>query len=119
MAQNEVYKYADWISVPVTAADTPTVDGVKGVSGAPIRVGGLNGIIQVANGDGSNADGWVSVSLVGAWHFTVTGALTFGQPVYITSAGALTATATDNDLFGYSLTDKGAGAARAIVRLAN
>jgi hypothetical protein len=119
MAQNEVYKYADWVSVPVEDAATPTVSGTKGVSGAPIRVGGLNGIIQVGNGDGSNAAGWVSISLVGAWHFTVTGALDFGQEVYITSAGVLTATATDNDLFGYSLSEKGAGSARAIVRLAN
>jgi len=119
MAQNEVYKYADWVSVPVAAADTATVSGVKGVSGNPIRVGGLNGAIQVSNGDGSNAEGWVSVSFTGAWHFTVTGALTFGQAVYITSAGALTATATDNDLFGYALSEKGAGSGRAIVRVDN
>ena len=42
-----------------------------------------------------------------------------GTPIYITSANALSATATDNDLFGHALSTKGATAGPLTVRLAN
>ena len=56
-----------------------------------------------------NAAGYASVWLKGAHEFTVAFAIaTVGLPVYITSAGALSATATDNSLYGYALTTKAA-----------
>lgn len=94
MAKNEVYKYAEWLNLPVAS-------GV--LSGAPVMVGSIPGVAQTDR----DADGFASVATVGAFSLVVTGAIAaVGTPVYITSAGALTATATGNTLFGYALATK-------------
>ena len=111
MALNEKFRDADHLSLPVAA-------GVK--SGDPVRIGGLNGVAQTAIGEGGNAAGYASVCLKGAHEFTVAFAIaTVGLPVYITSAGALSATATDNSLYGYALTTKAAASGPLTVRIAN
>jgi len=122
VALNEVFKEGIALSLPVP-------DGT--LSGKALRIGILNavaqtdeggqtavvnGITQITGGVG-NKDNFASVSLVGAWELDVTGALTVGQAVYITGAGALTATATGNFLFGAALRAKGTGLGAAIVKI--
>jgi len=130
MARNEVYKDADYLSLPVP---------VGTLSGAPVRVGGLNGVAQVDEPTAyinaqttpdyneamsSNKPGFASVALKGAWRLPVgtTTALAIGDPVYITPANALTTTDNSgaNALFGHALSAKGTVAgASVIVRIAN
>jgi predicted RecA/RadA family phage recombinase len=128
MARNEVYKDADYLSLPV-----PT----GALSGSPVRVGGLNGVLQTNEGSvdtgsntydtaaSSNKDGYASVALKGAWRIPVatTTALAIGAPVYIVTASN-TLTTTDNTganpVFGYALSAKGTTAGQTvIVRIAN
>lgn len=98
MARNEQFFDADKLSLPVPP-------GVK--SGEPVLVGPLPGVAVTDRDEGT---GQASVWLKGAWILDVDGAVTtFGLPIYITTARALTTTATNNKLFGYSLGTKGAG----------
>jgi predicted RecA/RadA family phage recombinase len=107
MARNEVYRDADRLSLPVPP-------GVK--SGEPVLVGPLPG---VAATDRDDVTGEATVWLDGAWDLDVTGAVAgYGLPVYITSARALTTTATGNKLFGHSLGTKGAGTGSLTVAVA-
>lgn len=109
MATNETYRDGDKLSLPV--ADNT-------VSGAPVKVGSLLGVTQTKEGEGGNPDGTATVWLKGVFNLTVTGAVSnVGDPVYITSAGALNVTATDNTLFGYALATKGATAGVIPVRI--
>jgi hypothetical protein len=107
MAKNQIFDQADSVSLPV-AADT--------ASGVAVMVGALAGTTRCAEGTGGNPDGYATVDLVGAYEQTVTGALTPGAAVYITSGGALNTTASGNTLWGYSLTTKGSGAGLATIR---
>lgn len=98
MAKNRRLDKALHLSLPV-----PT--GVK--SGEPVAVGALRGLAITDR----RADGTATVWLDGSADYTVTGAVaTVGLPIYITSARALNTTATDNQLFGYSLGTKAAAA---------
>ena len=128
MARNEVYKDADYLSLPVPTGR---------LSGSAVRVGGLNGVLQtneasVDNPDGdynkapsSNEPGYASVALKGAFRIPVgtTTALAVGDPVYIvTASGNLTTTDNTgaNPLFGHALSAKGTAANQpVIVRIAN
>lgn len=122
MALNEIFKEANHLSLPVP-------DDTK--AGKPLRIGILNavaetdeggatavvnGITQITGGVG-NKDNFASVSHVGAWLLPVTGTLTVGQAVYITSANALTATASGNFLFGAALRAKGTGLGDVLVKV--
>lgn len=122
MALNEVFKEGNHLSLPVP-------DGT--LAGKALRIGILNavaetdeggttavvnGITQTTGGVG-NKDNFASVSLTGTWELDVTGALTVGQAVYITGAGALTATATGNFLFGAALRAKGTGLGPVVVKV--
>lgn len=131
MAQNEVFRDADHLSLPVPA-------GKK--AGDPVRIGGLNGVcetdranlgVATLNADGTlnpaynygggNPDGQASVWLKGAHVFTVAFAVAnVGDPVYILADGsALTGTASGNNLYGYALTTKSAPSGPLTVRIAN
>lgn len=133
MARNEVYKNADYLSLPVPTGT---------LSGAAVRVGGLNGVAQTNEGSvdraardsaiggsgyygpaspSSNEEGFASVALKGAFRLQVagTGTLAVGAPVYITGANALTTVATDNQVFGHALSAKGNTPGSVIVRIAN
>jgi predicted RecA/RadA family phage recombinase len=129
MARNEVYKDADYLSLPVPAGT---------LSGAAVRVGGLNGVAQTNEGGvdraarnadrpyvgpaspSSNEDGFASVALKGGWRLPVTTAVAaIGTPIYITGTNTLTTTATDNNLYGHALSTKASGAGTVIVRIHN
>lgn len=94
-------------SLPVTA-DT--------ASGSPVVVGSLVGVALTKEGEGNNPDGYATVALDGRTEqpVTTTTAVAIGAPVYITSAYALTPTATSNTLFGYAITAKGTTAGEVI-----
>lgn len=131
MARNEVYKVGNFVSLPVPV-------GTK--SGAPVRVGSLNGVAQVDEptayiaaqltpayneAPSGNKAGYASVALEGAFSIPVatTTALTVGAPVYIVTASN-TLTTTDNSganpVFGHALTPKGSAANQlVVVRIAN
>lgn len=87
MALNEIFKYSDFISLPVSEGT---------VAGDPVMVGGLFGVAQTTEGEntgaieggmvftpevfgqvphstGFNEAGHVSVALVGGWAFEIDG----------------------------------------------
>lgn len=143
MATNEVYKYSDWIPLPLSedAADT--------VAGDPVLVGGLVGVAQAVGGvtitvssdssptlsrgggmtisytesSTSLEPGYASVALVGAWAFEIddTDTADVGDAVYITQgvggdAATLSYVSGGADMrFGYLINTTSDG--RAIVRI--
>lgn len=125
MAANQVFKFVDTLSLPVP-------EGTK--SGDAVILNADEGWVGVAETDagpaagtpvtgdteyaGGNINSYASVTLKGAYRLNVTGALNPADPVYITSAGALTATKGTNVRFGFSLTTKGAGEGPATVLIA-
>lgn len=96
MAKNQRYTHAKHIELTAPYAVT---------AGSPLRVGGFVG---VAINDAANGER-VTVWLDGSWDLTVTGALTEGQLVCITSTGTLTATTTGNYPYGLAVNAKGSG----------
>lgn len=131
MARNEVYKNADYLSLPVATGK---------LSGQSVRIGGLNAVLTTNEGsvdDGdisanpyneaasSNKAGYASVSLKGAYLLPVTTTTTraVGDPIYIiTATGVLTTTDNSgaNPVFGHALSAKGSSNPQnVIVRLAN
>lgn len=128
MARNQVYKEADFLSLPVPTGK---------LSGQPVRVGGLNGVLltnEASVDDGvntydkapsSNEPGYASVALKGAFMLPVSTTTTraIGDPIYIiTATGVLTTTDASgaNPLFGHALTAKGSTANQnVVVRLYN
>jgi predicted RecA/RadA family phage recombinase len=140
MAKNEVFKDASYLSLPVP---------VGTLSGAPVRIGGLNAVAQtneptayLAGTASAGAEAWLvpgnyneaasgnkpgfaSVALVGAWNLPVSTATTLniGDPVYIiTASNVLTTTSNTgaNPIFGYALSAKGTTVNQnVIVRISN
>lgn len=108
MATNMIHGPERTRELPVTA-DTP--------SGSPVVVGGLVGVALTKEGSGvSQTDGHATVGLGGVTRQPVgtTTAVAVGAPVYITSAYALTPSASGNTLFGHALTAKGTTAGEVI-----
>lgn len=129
MAKNEVFKRAEYVSLPVP---------VGTLSGGAVRVGGLNAVAQVdeptaninaqltpawGEAPSGNRPGWASCALVGAFNLPVstTTAMAIGDPVYIIPVtNVLTPVASGNNLYGHALSVKGTTAgALVIVRLYN
>jgi len=130
MARNEVYKDANYLSLPVPTGR---------LSGQAVRIGGvavgLNGVLQTNEGSvdkpagnyneapSSNKAGFASVALIGAWRLPVntTATLAIGDPVYIIpGTNVLTPSSAGNSLFGHALSAKGAVSDQlVIVRIAN
>lgn len=86
-------------------------------SGDPVAVGAFRGIAQT----GRDKDGRATVWIDGSAEVTVTGAVASeGLPVYINpTTGAVSTTATDNALLGFSLGTKAAAAGPLEVALLN
>jgi predicted RecA/RadA family phage recombinase len=112
MAANEVYAEAESLVLPVAST-------IK--SGWPVVIGGLYGVALVDSAAGSDANYYTTVKFCGVFRFDISAAspiaplatlqgqaLTVGQPVYITSGGVLTTTATSNTLFGHAIRAKSA-----------
>jgi len=109
MATNMKFKVDDYVSLPVP-------NGKK--SGDPVAVGSLVGILITDEGGGvGNAEGFASVALAGGAELTLPNGVTFniGDRVYLTSGGAVTATATNNTLLGKVTHTNGTG--RVIVKI--
>lgn len=89
-------------------------------SGTAVLVGSLVGVALTSEGEGGNKAGYATVALGGAFKLpvTTTTTLAVGAPVYITSGGALTPSASGNTLFGYALEPKGSSAQTITVELA-
>lgn len=136
MSTNEVYKYSDWIPLPIDPADLQVLPG------DPVRVNGLMGVAQVVGGhvntytigtmtvtetdpiSSSLEDGYMSVALVGAFAFAVTGAsesTEMGTPVYFvvgdsTNSSTLSTAVVAGTGFGHIINMTTDG--RFVVRLA-
>lgn len=109
MATNIKFKVDDYISLPVR-------EGVK--SGDPVVVGSLVGIAITDEGGGvGNQPGFASVALAGGAQVNLPNGVTFniGDKVYVTNAGAISATASGNTLLGKVTHTNGAG--RVIVKI--
>lgn len=108
MAKNMRLPQALHISLPVP-------EYVK--SGDPVAVGAYRGVAQIDR----EADGTATLWLDGSADLTVDGeVLSIGLPIYITPAtGALSVTALDNVLFGFSLGTKAAASGTLEVSLLN
>lgn len=127
MAKKEVYRVSQYIPLPVPDADA---SDKLGGEDRPLRIGGLN-VVQVSPKSteandyaGGNYEGYASCDLGGAYKLPVTvsgGAIKAGQPIYITSANALTTVATDNQLFGHSVEEgqPTGGVRQVVVRIQN
>lgn len=110
MAKNLVFQPGDSLSLEVPAGT---------VSGQALMIGKLPAVAITDRGAGGNAPTKASVRLAGVARVPVAGALAEGAAVYITGAGALTATDTGNTLFGYNVGGtKVAGTAPTLVLLA-
>lgn len=96
MALNQKYTKAVHITLPLPYDREP---------GEPVRVGGFAGVALT----GGKKDEVSTVWLDGSWDVTVSGAVNPGDVVYITSAGALTATASGNTAWGLGIGTKGSG----------
>jgi predicted RecA/RadA family phage recombinase len=109
MAANEVYEDGDSLVLPV--ANTV-------VSGQAVIIGGLYGVALKDATAGSDGNYYTTVKFCGVFRLSIASALTVGQPIYITSAGALTTTATSNTLFGHAIKAKvGSSAGDAWIRI--
>ena len=92
MATNEIFKYADWISLPLPLRGSdPAVNADPTVNGDPVKIGSIVGFAQEVGGKpvsyttgmttvsvarntaNSLEPGWASVALAGAFAFPVTG----------------------------------------------
>lgn len=94
MAKNIIFAPGDRLSLEVPAGTE---------SGKALLIGALPAVAITDRGAGGNAPTKASVALAGVVEVPVAGVLTEGAPVYITSAGALTATDTGNTLFGHNV----------------
>lgn len=113
-----IYETGDEASVPVAS-------GV--LAGKPVLIGSRPGITMTPEGKGvGNVALRATVWFKGTHLVPVNGAITgFGQPIYITPAGALDVASAGNTLWGYShakpdgtYLTKGAGIADALVTIA-
>lgn len=127
MATNEIFKYADWISLPLPLRGSdPAVNDDPTLNGDPVKIGSIVGFAQEVGGKpvsyttglttvsvarntaNSLEPGWASVALTGAFAFPVTGwdaeAMGSGTPVFIVAASGSTratlTTSSNSDPFG-------------------
>lgn len=97
------------------AQDLPT-SGAGSQAGDPVVNNGLVGINAWGTGKGQGIPagsdyGMIAVDGIAVVTVNVGTAVTENSPIYITSANALTTTATSNTLFGYADEPAGTGAA--------
>lgn len=109
----------------VIAQGLPTGTAAGAKAGDPVRNGGLNGANLWGTGAGQGVPagstyGMLALDGVIVTDVNVGTAVKENDPIYITSANALTTTATGNTLFGYADEPSATGAAKRIgVRISN
>lgn len=92
MALNEIYKVASELVFPV--ANTV-------VSGDLVVVGGIVGVAQADAVTGEDGNTYATLKLDGVFKFETEDDFAAGDAAYVTSAGAVTATASGNKLIGH------------------
>ena len=108
----------------VIAQGLPTT-GAGSAAGDPVRNGGLNGANLWGTGKGQGVPagsdyGMIALDGVIVIKVNVGTAVKENDPIYITSANALTTVDTGNTLFGYADEPSATGAAQVIgVRISN
>lgn len=105
MALNEIYAVANSLSFPV--ADTV-------VSGDLVQVGQIVGIAEHDAKDKEDGNTYATLKLTGAFKLETADTVSVGAKVYVSSAGAVTTTATSNKLIGHAIK---AGTGYVVVRL--
>lgn len=113
MATNEVFKYGQWISLPLPLrGNDPSKNDDPTLNGDPVKIGSIVGFAQEVGGkpvtystgmttvtvDRNTANslqpGWASVALIGAFAFPVAGwdaeTMGSGTPVFIVPASGTT-----------------------------
>lgn len=127
MATNEIFKYGQWLSLPLPLRGSdPDVNDDPTLNGDPVKIGSIVGfaqevggkpvsysigsttVTQSSNRANSLEPGWASVALVGAFAFPVTGwdaeTKGSGTPVFIVAASGSTratlTTVSNSDPFG-------------------
>lgn len=119
MALNEIYKDAFSLSYSLGAAD-PAI-----VSGNFVVIDGIRGVAETDAALRADGNYWVTLRHVGVFTGTSADAVTVGAPIYLAAAAtkgtALTtaAGAGANELVGYAIEAKGAGAGNVKVRVNN
>lgn len=93
MALNEIYKLASELVFPVAS----TV-----VSGDLVQVGELVGVAQLDAVTGEDGNTYATLKLDGVFKFDTADTIAAGEPVYVTSAGVVTSTATGNKFIGHA-----------------
>ena len=88
---------------PGNELSLPVPSGTK--SGEPVKIGDICGVAANDRGTGGNIPTHASVDISGlVYEINVDGAITgVGQKIYITSARALSTSATNNELWGTSV----------------
>lgn len=136
MATNEIFKFADWISLPLPLRGSdPAVNDDPTINGDPVKIGSIVGfaqevggkpisysigsttVTQTRNPSNSLEPGWASVALTGAFAFPVTGwdaeVDGSGTPVFIVAASGSTratlTTVSNSDPFGVIVGQTSAG----------
>lgn len=110
----------------VIAQGLPTGNAAGAKESDPVRNGGLNGVNLWGTGKGQGVPEGSTYGVIALNGVVVTAVAVAGSavkendPIYITSANALTSTATGNTLFGYADEPAAIGASRVIgVRISN
>ena len=117
MALNEILRDGFRFSVSFGAVD-PAVE-----SGDFVVLDGIRGVAETDSRLGDNGDYVASISTIGVYAGTTADAVAVGEAVYLAAAAtagtALTVTALGNELVGYAIAAKGAGAGDVWVRVNN
>lgn len=116
MATNEVYRDAFSQSYSFGSSDP----GIA--SGEFVWVtAGIRGVAETAAVLREDGNYWATLRHIGGFTGTTADAVTVGAPLYLAAAAtngtALTTTATSNNLVGYAMHAKGAGAGNIVVRI--
>lgn len=114
MALNEVYVNGESLSYPVDS-DVESGDFVV--------LGGIVGVAETSAKEGDDENHYATLRHIGVFRGTTADSVTVGAALYLadeaTFGTALTTTSGSNELVGYAIKAKGAGAGDVHVRINN
>lgn len=118
MALNEVFRNADELSYSFGTSNPNIASG-----DFVFITAGLKGVAETASALRPDGTYRATIRHIGVFTGTTADAVTVGAPIYLAGAAtkgtALTTTATSNNLVGYAIAAKGAGAGTIAVRINN